>query len=133
GAIAEIARQTLRHDFRSIRPEEARIVVLDGGPRILSSFPEDLSEKANVTLSRLGVQVKTGVRVMAIDQEGLTVKGPNGEARLPAHTVIWAGGVAVNPLGRTLAQRTKAETNRGGQIKVGPGLTIANYPDIYVV
>jgi NADH:ubiquinone reductase (H+-translocating) len=133
GAIAEIARQTLRHDFRSIRPEEARIVVLDGGSRILASFPEDLSEKANVTLSKLGVQVKTGVKVMAIDQEGLTVKGPGGEARLPAHTVIWAGGVAVNPLGRTLAQRTKAETNRGGQIKVGPGLTIANYPDIYVV
>jgi NADH dehydrogenase len=133
GAIAEIARQTLRHDFRSIRPEEARIVVLDGGSRVLSTFPEDLSEKAAVALSGLGVQVKTGVTVKEIDREGVTGQGPNGDARLPARTVIWAGGVAVTSLGRTLAQRTKAETNRGGQIRVGPRLTIANYPDISVI
>jgi NADH:ubiquinone reductase (H+-translocating) len=133
GAIAEIARQTLRHDFRSIRPEEARIVVLDGGPRILTGFPEGLAEKAHATLAKLGVQVKTGVMVKGIDREGLTVQGPDGEARLQAHTVIWAGGVMASTMGRTLAQRTKAETDRGGRIKVGPQLTIAGYPDIYVV
>ncbi len=133
GAIAEIARQTLKHDFRSIRPEEARIVVLDGGPRILAGFPEGLAEKAHATLGKLGVQVKTGVMVKGIDQEGLTVQGPDGEARLQARTVIWAGGVTATTLGRTLAQRTKAETDRGGRIKVGPQLTIAGYPDIYVV
>jgi NADH:ubiquinone reductase (H+-translocating) len=133
GAIAEIARHTLRHDFRSIRPEEARIVVVDGGPRILPPFPEDLSKKANASLSKLGVQVMTGVMVKDVDREGVTLKGPSGDTRLPARTVVWAGGVTVSELGRTLAQRTKAETNRGGQIKVTPGLTIANHPDIYVV
>ncbi len=133
GAIAEIAKQTLRHDFRSIHPEEARIVVVDGGPRVLSTFPEDLSEKALATLTKLGVQVKTGVRVKGIDKEGLTVQGPDGDARLAAHTVIWAGGVAASALGRTLAEKTKAATDRSGRIPVGPRLTIDGYSDIYVV
>src|SRR5262245_53315 len=133
GAIAEIARQTLKHDFRVIRPEEARIVLMDGGPRILPAFPPELSEKAMSSLKRLGVQVKTGVLVKDIDKEGVTVQGPDGIDRLDARTVIWAGGVAVAPLGQTLARRTKAETDKGGRIKVGPQLTVAGYPDIYVV
>ena len=133
GAIAEIARQTLKHDFRAIRSEEARIILLDGGPRILTAFPPELSQKAKSSLERLGVQVKTGVLVKGIDKEGVTVQGPDGIDRLDARTVIWAGGVTVAPLGRTLAQRTKAETDNGGRIKVGPRLTVTGYPDIYVV
>src|SRR5262249_11281711 len=78
GAIAEIARQTLKHDFRAIRPEDARIVLMDGGPRILSAFPEGLSEKAKASLARLGVEVKTGLVVKGIDKEGVTVQGPDG-------------------------------------------------------
>jgi NADH:quinone reductase (non-electrogenic) len=133
GAIAEIARQTLKHDFRAIRPEEARIILMDGGPRILPAFPPELSEKAKSSLERLGVQVKTGVLVKDIDREGVTVQGPDGIDRLDARTVIWAGGVTVAPLGQTLARRTKAETDKGGRIKVGPRLTVAGYPDVYVV
>jgi NADH:quinone reductase (non-electrogenic) len=133
GAIAEIARQTLRDDFRSIHPEEARIILMDGGPRILSGFPEDLAEKAEKSLARLGVEVKSGLLVKDIDKEGLTVQGPDGIRRLDARTVIWAGGVTVAPLGQTLARRTKAETDKGGRIKVGPRLTVAGHPDIYVV
>jgi NADH dehydrogenase len=133
GAIAEISKQTLRHDFRSIHPEEARIIVVDGGPRVLTTFPEDLSEKALATLTKLGVQVKTGVVVKGIDKEGVTLHGPDGDARLPARTVIWAGGVAASELGRTLAEKTKAATDRAGRIRVGPGLTIEGYPDVYVV
>ncbi len=126
GAIAEIARQTLRHDFRSIHPEEAQIILMDGAPRVLAArSPKSCREKASVTLARLGVQVRTGVMVKGIDKEGVTVQGPNGVARLDARTVIWAGGVAVTALGRTLAQRTQAETDKGGRIKVGPDLTIA--------
>jgi len=133
GAIAEIARQTLKHDFRSIRPEEAQIILMDGAPRVLPPFPEELSRKAAAALLGLGVQVRTGVMVKDIDSEGVTFQGPDGVVRLEARTVIWAGGVTASALGRTLAKRTQAETDRGGRIKVGQDLTIAGFPDVYVV
>jgi NADH:quinone reductase (non-electrogenic) len=133
GAIGEIARQTLKHDFRSIRPEEAEIMLIDGAPRVLMPFPEDLAQKAARALAKLGVQVKTGVMVKDIDKGGVTIEMNNRTDRLAPRTVIWAGGVTVSALGRTVANRTKADTDRGGRIKVNPDLTIANYPDIYVV
>jgi NADH dehydrogenase len=133
GAIGEIARQTLKNDFRSINSKEAHIILLDGAPRILPPFPEDLAQKAEHALTRLGVEVKTGVMVKAIDKEGVTIESRIDTHRLNARTVIWAGGVTVSPLGRTLASRTKAETNAGGRIKVNPDLTLPGYPDIYVV
>jgi NADH dehydrogenase len=133
GAIAEISRQTLKNDFRSIDPKEAQIILIDGAPRILPTFPEDLSEKAAGLLAKLKVQIRTGLMVKDIDKEGVTIEGHDGTVRLQARTVIWAGGVAVGGLAKTLAQRTKAETNKNGQIKVAPDLTIAGYPDIYVV
>jgi NADH:ubiquinone reductase (H+-translocating) len=133
GAIGEIARQTLKNDFRSINSKEAHIILLDGAPRILPPFPEDLAQKAEHALTRLGVEVKTGVMVKAIDKGGVTIESGIDTHRLNARTVIWAGGVTVSPLGRTLASRTKAETNTGGKIKVNPDLTLPGYPDIYVV
>ena len=132
GAIAQIARETLKRDFRSIHPEEAQIILMDGAPRVLPPFPEKLSRKATQSLTRLGVEVRTGVMVKDIDKEGLTYQGPEGLVRLDARTVIWGGGVAVTPLARTLAKATQAETDKGGRIKVGPDLTIAGHPDIYV-
>jgi NADH dehydrogenase len=133
GAIAEIARQTLKDDFRAIHPEEARIILMDGGSRILPGFPEGLGDKARRTLARLGVQVKTGLVVKDVDKEGLTVQGPDGMDRIPARTVLWAGGVTASALGAVLAKRTGTETDKGGRIKVGPDLTIAGYPDIYAI
>jgi NADH:ubiquinone reductase (H+-translocating) len=133
GAIAEIARQTLKNDFRSIHPEEAQIILIDGAPRVLPTFPEDLSEKAAQLLGKLGVQIRTSLMVKDIDKEGVNIQAHDGVDRLEARTVIWAGGVAVGTWGKTLAKRTQAETNKVGQIKVGPSLTIAGYPDIYVV
>jgi NADH:ubiquinone reductase (H+-translocating) len=133
GAIGEIARQTLKNDFRSIRPEEAEIILLDGAPRVLPPFPDDLAQKAQHSLEKLGVEVKTGVMVKDVDQQGVTIETHNGTQRLNARTVIWAGGVTVSPLGRTVAKRTNAETDRGGRIKVNSDLTVPNYPDIYVI
>ena len=133
GAIGEIARQTLKNDFRSIRPEEAEIILLDGAPRVLPPFPDDLAQKAQRSLEKLGVEVKTGVMVKDVDREGVTIETHHGTQRLNARTVIWAGGVTVSPLGRTVAKRTNAETDRGGRIKVNPDLSIPNYPDIYVI
>ena len=100
---------------------------------MLPPFPEALSRKAARTLARLGVEVRTGVRVENIDRESITYQGPDGLVRLEARTVIWGGGVTVTPLARTLAKRTGAETDKGGRITVGPNLTIAGHPDIYVV
>src|SRR5215813_10284377 len=133
GAIAEIARQTLKNDFRSIRPQDAEIILLDGAPRVLMAFPEDLAQKAVESLTRLGVHVETGVMVKDIDHDGVTVDGHGATDRLESKTVIWAGGVTASTLARTLARRTGAETDRGGRIKVSPDLTIPKYPDIYVV
>ena len=133
GAIGEIARQTLKNDFRSIRPEEAQIIVVDGAPRVLVAFPDDLAHKAQHSLEKLGVEVKPGVMVKDVDQQGVTIETHNGTQRLNARTVIWAGGVTVSPLGRTVAKRTNAETDRGGRIKVNPDLTVPNCPDIYVI
>ena len=133
GAIGEIARQTLKNDFRSIHPEDAQIILLDGAPRLLMSFPEDLARKAERSLAKLGVQTKMRAMVEQVDRNGVTLQTNGSTDHLASRTVIWAGGVTVSPLARTLAKRTGAETDRGGKIKVGPDLTLTNYPDIYVI
>ena len=133
GAIGEIARQTLKNDFRSIHTEDARIILLDGAPRVLMAFPEDLAEKAGRSLAKLGVQVKCGAIVKSVDSEGLAIEVDKHPNRISAKTVIWAGGITASPLGKILANRTKAETDKGGRVKVKPDLTVPNYPDIYVV
>jgi NADH dehydrogenase len=133
GAIGEIARQTLKNDFRSIHPEDAQIILLDGSPRVLMTFPEDLAQKAEQSLAKLGVQTKMNAMVHDLDRDGVGIQVNGSTQRLATKTVIWAGGVTVAPLARTLAKRTGAETDRSGKIKVGSDLTIANFPDIYVV
>src|SRR5258705_3786824 len=135
GAIGEIARETMRNDFRSIHPEEARILLVDGAPRVLPPFPEDLSRKAAKTLSRLGVEVKTSVMVKQIDQQGLVLQHSNGAGteRIEASTVLWAGGVTVPPFAKVLAKRTNAATDKTGKVKVGADLTIPGHPDIFVI
>jgi NADH:ubiquinone reductase (H+-translocating) len=133
GALAEIANETLKNDFRRINPREARIILMEGGPRVLNTFPEDLSAKAEKLVSRLGVEVKKGVMVTCIDAYGVTYKSGEESKNLPAKTVLWAGGVTTNEFGRKLAERTRAETDRSGRIKVNPDLTVPGYPDIFIV
>jgi NADH:ubiquinone reductase (H+-translocating) len=133
GSIAEIARQTLKNDFRSISPEEAQIILLNGAPRALMTFPEDLSQEASRSLTKLGVQVRCGAMVKHVDEKGLTIEADKRTDSIAAKTVLWAGGIAASPLGTILASRTHAETDKGGRVKVNPDLTIPNYPDIYVI
>jgi NADH:ubiquinone reductase (H+-translocating) len=133
GAIGEIARQTLKHDFRAIRPHEAEIILLDGSPRILMSFPKDLSQKAVHSLEKLGVEIKTAVRVKHIDKKGVIIDAAGATSHIDSRTVIWAGGVTASELGRTVAKRTDAVTDCGGRIQVNPDLTLANHRDIYVI
>ena len=133
GALAEIAQETLHDDFRSIRPESARIVLMEGASRVLPTYPEDLSAKAERLLTRLGVEVRTNVRVVGVDREGVTLQTGGGTERVAARTVLWAAGVVASDFGRKLAARTGAETDRAGRIRVNPDLTIPGHPDIYVV
>jgi NADH:ubiquinone reductase (H+-translocating) len=132
GAIAEIARETLRQDFRRIRPEEAQIILLEGGPRVLAGYPEDLSAKAERLVSRLGVEVRKNTFVTDIDEHGLNFKHGEGTGRLDAKTIIWTGGVDTTSFGRRLAERTSAETEKSGKIRVRPDLTISGFPEILV-
>ena len=133
GAIGEIARQTLKNDFRSIHPEEAEIILLDGAPRVLVDFPEDLAEKATRSLAKLGVKVKCGSIAQHMDKDGLMIESSGQTHSIAAKTVIWAGGITPSPLGKILATRTNAETDKGGRLKVRPDLSVPNYPDIYVI
>jgi NADH dehydrogenase len=133
GALAEIARETLRHDFRHIRPEEARIVLIEGGPRVLPAYPEDLSAKAEKLVSKLGVEVLKSAMVTSVDEDGVTYKQSGQLQSLKARTVLWSGGVTATEFGRKVAERTKAEADRNGKIKVNPDLTIPGHPEIYVV
>jgi NADH:quinone reductase (non-electrogenic) len=133
GALAEIANQTLKHDFRRINPTEAKIILMEGAPRILTAFPEDLSSKAEKLVSNLGVKVLKGVFATHVDQDGVTYKAEDGVYTLPAKTVLWAGGVMSTEFGRRLAERTKSQTDRSGRIKVTPQLALSNYPDIFVI
>jgi NADH:ubiquinone reductase (H+-translocating) len=133
GALAEIARETLRNDFRHINPSEARILLLDGAPRVLTAYPEDLSAKAEKLVSHLGVEVFKNAMVNNIDCEGVHYTHEGKAIKLPARTVLWAGGVTANEFGHKVAERTRAETDRAGRITMQPDLTVPNYSDIFIV
>ena len=124
GTLAEIARHTLEREFRRIDPGDARVLLLEAGPRVLSSFPESLSAKARAQLASLGVEVRTGAPVAAIDASGIEVGGE----RIAARTVLWAAGVAASPLARSLG----VPLDRAGRVLVEPDLSTPGLPDVCV-
>jgi NADH dehydrogenase len=124
GTLAEIARHTLRSEFRRIDPAEARVRLIEAGPRVLSSFPESLSAKAQRQLEKLGVEVVTGTPVSDIDETGYRL----GERRESARTVLWAAGVAASPLAKQLG----VPLDRAGRVAVGSDLTVPGLPDVFV-
>ena len=133
GALAEIAHDTLRHDFRSIRPEESRILLLDGSPHVLSSYPVSLSIEAERSLIKLGVRSRNGVRVTSIDADGVTLDTPSGTDRIEAKTVLWAAGVAPSSFGKVLAERAAAPLDKLGHVLVDAQLTVPGHPEIFVI
>jgi NADH dehydrogenase len=134
GALGEIARHTLKNEFRAIQPSDAQIHLVDGASRILTAYPPDLSAEAAQDLMRLGVRVRCNARVVGVDDRGIAFEDENGQQqRIDAKTVIWAGGVMATTFGRTLARCTNAQTAGHGGIKVQPDLTIPGFPDIFVV
>ncbi len=133
GALAEIAHDTVRHDFRSIRPQDARIFLLEGAPRVLPTYPEDLSAKAEASLVRLKVTPRTGVFVTEIDESGVTVKTPDGSERISARTVIWAAGVKPSPFGEILERRANAPLDKRGHVIVNGDCSVPGHPEIFVI
>ena len=133
GALGEIANDTLKDDFRAIRPEEARILLLDGAPRVLTPFEPELSEKAENSLIRLGVRSMLNVKVIGVDRYGVRVHGTQGEQYIGARTVLWAAGVTAAGFTRVLADRAGAELDRGGRVIVDRFCNIPGHPEIYVI
>ncbi len=134
GALAEIAHDTLRHDFRSIRPESARIFLIEGAPRVLPTYPEDLSAKAEASLRRLNVTPRTGVFVTNVDSNGVTTKSQDGsEKKFAARTVIWAAGVAPSSFAQVLERRARATRDRQGRIIVNSDCSLPGHPQIFVI
>jgi NADH dehydrogenase len=125
GAIADISRTVLRGDFRRIDPARARVVLLEAGARVLSSFSKTLSERARRDLAELGVEVRTGERVEGIDADGVTV----GSQKILACSVFWAAGVQAAPL----EIQPSVETDRAGRIKVNSDFSVAGHPEVFVV
>ena len=132
GALGEISRDTLKADFRSINPAEARIFLVEGEDRLLQTYPKDLSAAAERSLIKLGVRTKAGTRVTAIDENGVTMKTASGEVRIPAKTVLWAAGVEASPLGKILSAGAGAPLEKSGQVRVDSSLAVPGHPEILV-
>ncbi|HET6692123.1 MAG TPA: NAD(P)/FAD-dependent oxidoreductase [Miltoncostaeaceae bacterium] len=134
GQIAEIARDTVKRDFRKIDPRTARIVLVEGADRVLLAFPERLSEKGRRQLEKLGVTVRLDRMVTDVDEAGVTLAVPGGGTeRLESRTIVWAAGVAASPLGAILARATGADVDRAGRVTVEPDLTLPGHPEIMVL
>jgi NADH dehydrogenase len=134
GALAEIARQSLREDFRHIHPESARIVLVEGSPYVLAPFPDPLRDAARRALERLGVEVRTGSMVTGVDADGVTIETEDAglkarATRISAGTVLWAAGVAASPIARSLG----VPLDRAGRVTPEPTLALTAHPNIFVV
>ena len=137
GTLAEISQHTLREEFRRIDSRRARVILIEGAPRVLGVYPEDLSQRAKEQLQELGVEVLVGAKVTNITAFGVhfdTVENGTPISHfLPSRTVVWGAGVAASPLGRSLAKSTGCELDRAGRVIVEPDLTVPGHPNIYVV
>jgi len=125
GTLAEICRHALTHEFRSIDPARAHIMLIEGGPRILATYPEDLSRSAQEQLQHLGVEVRTSTMVTCVAPGAVYI----GDTRLPACVVLWAAGVAASPLGQKLG----AAVDRAGRVQVQPDLSLPDHREVFVI
>lgn len=134
GQIAELARDTLRHDFRVIDPTRARILLVEALDRVLTTFPPSLSARAERSLHRLGVTVLTSRTVTSIDGESVTVRSPAGETeQIATRTVVWAAGVTASTLAGRLAELSGADRDNAGRVTVEPDLTLPGHPEVFAI
>jgi NADH dehydrogenase len=133
GELAIIANDTMKGYFARIHPAKARVILLDAGERVTAAFSEKLSAKVAGYLGALGVTVRQGARVTAIDERGVTVQVDGGEERIDARTVVWAAGVQAVGFAKTLAAATGAQTDRAGRVQIGADLTVPGHPEISAI
>ncbi len=129
GAISDISRRYMEHDFRAIDPARARIILLEGGPRVLPVYPPDLSASAEKQLRQMGVEVRTNAMVTKIEQGMVTIGKDATAEKIPAAVVLWGAGVSASPLGKMLG----APTDRAGRVLISPDLTVPGHPEIFVI
>jgi NADH dehydrogenase len=131
GQIAELARETLRRDFRAIDTRDARVLLVEAGERVLAGFAPSLSRKAARALEHLGVEVLTGHAVVGMSADGVEIRAGERDAdAVAARTAVWAAGVTASPLARALADAAGVETDRAGRVPVGPALTLPGHPEV---
>jgi len=133
GCLSELAQHTLKRDFRHIDPGSARIMLVEGGDRLLPSYPRKLSAKAAAALTRLGVEVRIRAKVTGVETEAVTIRDEDRTEHVGTRTILWAAGVQASPLGRLLAEKTGADVDKEGRLVVQPDLTVAGHPDLFVI
>jgi NADH:ubiquinone reductase (H+-translocating) len=133
GAIAELAHETLRQEFRSIDPTQARILLVEAGDRVLPPFAPKLSAAARLALERLKVDVRLSTLVVGIERGAVLLKHAEQIERVQTHTVLWSAGVQASPLAKLLADKSGAELDRGGRVGVLPDLTVPGHPEVVVI
>jgi NADH dehydrogenase len=133
GALAEIARHSLKNDFREIDPATAQVVLIEASDRVLPPYPAELSAKAEQSLHHLGVTVRTRTAVEEINADGVLLRTANGTEFLATNTVLWAAGVQASPLAKLLSETTGAPLDRAGRVAVRSDLSIAGHPNVFVI
>jgi NADH:ubiquinone reductase (H+-translocating) len=133
GQVAELAHEALPREFKSVATTEAKILLIEAGPEVLASFAPKLRRYTRRRLERMGVDVELNTAARAMDQASVTVKGPDGDRRIPARTKIWAAGVQASPLAAMLAAATGAETDRAGRVAVLPDCSLPGHPEVFAI
>jgi NADH dehydrogenase len=133
GQVAELAHTVLPQDYREVDTHEARILLLEGAGAVLGPFDPKLQQYTQKRLEKMGVEIHLNTLAVAMDDESVTVKGPDGEETIRCRTRIWAAGVQASPLATMLAERAGAETDRAGRILVNPDCTVAGHPEVFAV
>ncbi len=132
GAVSELARGTLVRDFRRFDPRAARVVLVEAGPRLLSTFPPSLSTRAHRSLERLGVDIRTDTVVTGIDDDRVITRHGDASATIATATVLWAAGVSIGNFGARVAERLGVQPDRGGRIPVNADLSVPGHPDVFI-
>ena len=133
GQVAELAHEALPREYRSVATTEAKILLIEAGPEVLAAFAPKLQRYTRRRLQRMGVDVCLNTAARAMDQASVTVKGPDGDRRIPARTKIWAAGVQASPLAGMLAEATGAGTDRAGRVAVQPDCSLPGHPEVFAV
>jgi NADH:ubiquinone reductase (H+-translocating) len=133
GALSEIATLTVRDNYKRVDLREVRVLLIEAEELILPTYPPSLAKRGQRQLERLGVTVRTGARVTAIDESTVTIATKEGSEVIPARTVVWAAGVQASRLGRIMCEQAGCETDRAGRVTVNPDLTVPDHPEIFVI